>query len=286
MKSLHGLTLDQYLRRYGVLPRIAGAENPPPPVQPKKPDDADPAELQSIIERQKTELGRKDGALRRLKTEQDKTSRVLSLLLETMELDIPDDENEQVAYFERLKNERLDQKRGKTFPQAEVERQLAVQKDKFEQEKAKMQKEIDLLFKEMRKDRVDAQVAIAAGEHGATPGGAEAIALLIGREAEVVKEDDGTFKTVIKGPDGPKMNSTGAHMSIKERVAEIAADDKYTSFFRGPVSPGAGSRPGQQPLNVPSGRKKVTAAEMDSMTQQEWEEMNKKIEKGEVTLTS
>jgi hypothetical protein len=71
-------------------------------------------------------------------------------------------------------------------------------------------------------------------------------------QAEVVRDDEGTYSVRVKDADGShRMNGSGGWMGVDELVAEMKTKEAFARAFESEVAGGTGSRPGSMRREAP-----------------------------------
>lgn len=263
-----------------LLPISGGDDPPKDPKDPPEGETVPKAQLeaaQALAAKRERIAREKQAEAARLKADQD-------ALLEALGIELPDDPEERKQVLETLKTEGEKKRAGKTLSKEEVDRLLG-ERDK------KHSKELDGLktVSERRKGKlrellITNEATLAGAELRATDGGLEAVRLIIEREADIIEDDEtGEMKAVIKGKDGPRLNAKGEHMTVRERVEEIANDAKYGAWFQASGHRGAGSKGSGLPAGA---KKRMTRQEIDALPLDERVKAQDQVARGEVQLVS
>lgn len=273
-------------RKYDLsnLPPITGGEEKPP-TDGDKVDKAEHERVKAEGERAKADATRRETLLRAAqKKNKELEEEVMTPILTSLGLELPEDPEERKQAVAAFIDQQQKTKKGKALPEEEVQRLLGERDKKHTKDLEVREKKSTSYRTKLREVLIREEALKAAIELGATEAGAEAIQMIVEREADLLEEEDGELKAVIKGKDGPKLNRDGAHMAIRDRVNEIAAEKKYESYFRAGRS-GSGSPGGGIGSGVGSGtRKRITSAELEKLSMAEYEQIDKQIKSGEVEL--
>lgn len=219
--------------------------------------------------------------------------KLFNRLLESLGIEsLPDDEEERTRFLDELKAKTTAASKGKTFTQEEVQRQLADRERKHQQAIEAATKRVDGYKGRLTTLMISNAARIAALEAGATEAGAEAIQLIIEREAALAEdEDSGEAMVELRDKNGRRLVN-GAAMTIADRVKEISEDKRYDSFFRSSGSGGAGSRGagGRDGRGTGggggggAGKRRITAEEFHNLSQTEYEKIAADIQSGAVEI--
>lgn len=269
------------LQRTGAgqpVPLITGGDDPPKPDDNPRPGD-EPPETGTVskkeFDRIKTLADRRDGLLRKAQKDLADFREIMQQIFDALGIELPEDPEERKARLEELKAEREKQRAGtgKTLAKEEHDRILAEREKKHQKDLAAERGTSERLRRRLRDVLIDREAISAAAELGATEGGIEAIRMKIATEADLQEGDgDDEPRAIIKGKDGPRLSDkTSEPMTIRERVEEIARDEKYGSWFKAAGRPGAGSQ-SNPPGRPPGGVLRVTRANLGDA---EWYSANR-----------
>lgn len=241
--------------------------------------------LQAQVKSLGEDAARREVAAKKAQRDAAAGRETLRVALEAFGIEeLPEDPEERQRIFDEVRKQRDAAAKGKTFTPEEVKRQLDERDKRYAKELEAVQTKRARDAALLRSLMITKAARIAALEAGATEAGAEAIQYLIEREAALDEDGDELVVIIRDGRDGRKLGPTGAPMTIEDRVAEIAADKKYDSFFRATGAAGAGSRGSGDGRKGAEGKRRITREEFERMPMAEYEKVQAEILSGAVQI--
>jgi len=155
-----------------------------------------------------------------------------------------------IEEYKKLKQEAEERERKKKEDEGRYQELLAEQQKKHQEELKKLKEKYEALTRKRQTEKVKTAILQAASKVKAAE--ADILAELLSKKVRYVEQDDKEYYEVLDPETGqPKLNTSGAPMTVEEFVAEFI-EERPRFKDPGPGGPGGG------PKDTPGGTIKLT----------------------------